>query len=387
MSHHRRIQSLVLGSLGFGLGCRPSTHTEPPVVIDTNATVAASQSPTSPPSAVGSLDGDASIATSAPHASASGSSPTFASSAPFATPPTGAPPIIDSDPPGIGSARANVPGPKETYEQCETRMMRELQRGKGPHVRCAPTSQAEMQQGAAACRCQVIHMRGRPLVVEGRARVAALGDAAEARRWATVDGASLELDGETRARLGSELAAAALEEHASIAAFARTICELMALGAPAWLVERTSAALADEIRHATDTASWARRLGATAVSPGALPAAVAPLRQGDRATTELLVDVFRGGCVGETLAAARALDDAACAPTEELRRFFEGLSADEARHAALAFDTVRWLVAVDPALCDVVARERTSFMLGASESDAALLGSLFAVFDGAGVEA
>ena len=56
----------------------------------------------------------------------------------------------------------------------------------------------------------------------------------------------------------------AVEEHASIAAFARTICQLMALGAPARLLADTQRALGDEIEHATSCLSWVEALGGEA---------------------------------------------------------------------------------------------------------------------------
>ena len=52
------------------------------------------------------------------------------------------------------------------------------------------------------------------------------------------------------AQLAESWTRIALMEHASIAAFARFTLQLMSLGAPAALVERATAAMADEIKHA-----------------------------------------------------------------------------------------------------------------------------------------
>jgi hypothetical protein len=142
---------------------------------------------------------------------------------------------------------------------------------------------------------------------------------------------------------------AALEEHASVAAFARTICELMALGAPSWLLDATQRALGDEVAHARETFAWIERLGGGAWSPGPLIEATAEFR-GDGAAG-LFRDVFRGGAVGETLAAARA-DEAAShdALSDDLRAFYTRIAEDEARHAALAFETLSWVLVTFPEL-------------------------------------
>jgi len=144
----------------------------------------------------------------------------------------------------------------------------------------------------------------------------------------------------------------AFEEHASIAAFARTICELLALGAPPALLRRTNEALADEIAHAEASFAWLAALSVS-LEPGDLPEATAPFHRGG----ELVRDVFRGGCVGETLAAHRAAEHAAASRDPALAAFFTRISEDEARHAALAFDTVKWLVAREPTLVPVLVGE------------------------------
>jgi hypothetical protein len=152
-----------------------------------------------------------------------------------------------------------------------------------------------------------------------------------------------------------ELLDAAHEEHASIAAFARTIAELMALGAPLWLIRETQDALADEIRHTEVSLSLVSRLTGQTHVIAPLPAATAPLA---RSTEEFFRDVFRGGAVGETLAAARAATQKETATDDELRAFYEMIVVDESRHAALAFKTLRWLMAREPDLARVFAEEQ-----------------------------
>jgi len=261
-----RVRTLILAHLGLALGCKKTETavaeeaSAPPVV-----TTAATATATASASAVASAD---------PPPSASGSTkvPTIAIA-------------ITSKPP---------PGRCRTQSDCT------------PGQSCSPSGDPKE---LGHCRSMII--RGRPLVVHGKAHLAH-GDAGDA----------------------------ALEEHASIAAFARTICELMALGAPLWLLAETQAALGDEIRHAE--MSIARSGGAF----GALPAATAPIA---RDVASLFRDVFRGGAIGE----ARAAMLAERQWLETGDPFHETIAIDEARHAALAFKTLRWLLDTHPELAAV----------------------------------
>ncbi len=179
-----------------------------------------------------------------------------------------------------------------------------------------------------------------------------------------------------------ELMRAAREEHASIAAFARTVTELMALGAPLSLLQKTQAALADEIRHTEMTLDLIA--AATGERPvlGRLSAAVAPLRSGDDAAAELLVDVLRGGVIGETLAAAHAETQQKVATDNALRAFYGKIMEDEARHAALALETAQWLLRENPALTSVLTEETRALASGGSFEARMLVTPLFAVLVG-----
>lgn len=195
------------------------------------------------------------------------------------------------------------------------------------------------------------------------------------------------LEPEARARYTEHFTKASLEEHASVAAFARTICELMALGAPSSLLKKTQAALADEIAHAEACFAWLAALEGKARSAGPLEAAVAPLRSGPELAANLLRDVFVGGCLGQTLAACRAAEHAMAADApQSLRLFFDQVANDEARHAALAFETVRWLLSLDVRtdkedmpLHRIVKLEIARFRRRATPSDRASLEPLFDV--------
>jgi hypothetical protein len=195
------------------------------------------------------------------------------------------------------------------------------------------------------------HMCGRALYVDA---VPALASNAASGGWSPSVSVDLGLDG--RSNMGVDAWARripeiAFEEHASIAAFARTIAELLALGAPHALVAETAAALTDEIEHARLAFELANQAGA-AVDPGPFPGAVAPLTGRVDLREALLDDVVRGGCVGETLAVLEALAWRerlrGGAAAERTRAFLDRVVEDETRHAALAFKTAAWLIQSAP---------------------------------------
>lgn len=190
---------------------------------------------------------------------------------------------------------------------------------------------------------------GRPVLVDG-APVVARGVAAEA--WAR----SAEVpSSDATPELAARFRRIAFDEHASIAAFARSVAMLSALGAPASLLASTSRALSDEVEHAREAFALAARFGGAPEGPGAFPEAVAPFGPSDAIAESLLFDVIVGGCVGETLAVAEAEAWLASAPPEA-RPFLERVIVDEARHAALAFATARWLLERDPSLAATAER-------------------------------
>lgn len=166
-------------------------------------------------------------------------------------------------------------------------------------------------------------IEGRPLIVDGLPRTA------------TSLGGDRHLD----PKLIEALTSAALNEHASIATFARTLCELMALGAPHELLVETQRALGDEVRHAEMTFEQIERLGGGVRRAGPLPEATAPLR---RSVAEFREDV-RQGAAGEEESVRAAHERAAATNDPELRAFYLVIAEDEARHAALAHKTIRWL--------------------------------------------
>ncbi|HEY8375034.1 MAG TPA: ferritin-like domain-containing protein, partial [Nannocystis sp.] len=179
---------------------------------------------------------------------------------------------------------------------------------------------------------------GRPLLVDGAARTAptvARGD------WLTELDLPRDLPPEIRAALADHWAAVAALEHASVASFAAFTLDLMTLAAPPELLVEAQRAALDEIEHARLAWSLASLWAGRALGPGALSLDGLPK---EHVLRDIVVALVREGCVGETLGAAEAQFCAELAhPT--LAPWLATLAHDEARHAALAWRTLRWLLA------------------------------------------
>ncbi len=193
---------------------------------------------------------------------------------------------------------------------------------------------------------------GRPLLVEGHARVAtrvASGDWCGAE---CVVGA--RLDDVTRAALAAAWRTDAFFEHASIASFARFTLDLLALGAPPELLADAQRAAADEVEHARLCFSLAAALDVRRDGPGSINLI------GVGATTSLADAVGRAveeGCVGETYAAMLARAQLEEATDSHARAALERIASDETAHAELAWRFVAWGVRVGGAPVRVAADE------------------------------
>jgi len=160
--------------------------------------------------------------------------------------------------------------------------------------------------------------------------------------WSDVLPPANDLDDATRAALARAWLDDALQEHASIAAFARFSMMMMSVSAPADLVADSQRASLDEVRHARACFSLARRYGAEASGPGDLRVddSMAPM-----SLAELAALTAEEGCVGETLGALLADEQAARATDPVAASILERIARDEARHAELAWKFVAWAVA------------------------------------------
>jgi len=190
---------------------------------------------------------------------------------------------------------------------------------------------------------------GRPLRVGGRPRLAPTrGDPGWSGRDPLPDVTALTPG--ARARCAARWTRDAREEHASIAAFARLSLDLLALGAPADLVERAQRAGLDEVRHARLSFALASAYEASPVGPAPWPeAAVSGPPEGitdtlRRVALESLVD----GAYGEGLASLRARDERSDDPA--VSSLLALIARDEAEHAALGWDVLSLCLERAPSL-------------------------------------
>jgi hypothetical protein len=199
--------------------------------------------------------------------------------------------------------------------------------------------------------CTARPVCGRPFLVGAEARTAS---AAAGHGW---DSSKLDrivtLTLAERAAVAAHYRAAALMEHASIAAFARFTLELVALGAPAELVSASVSAMSDETAHTRLCTELANRYSETAFSPGALDVTDA-LSQPD-----LLAVVDRAvieGIFGETSSALEAAWARDAAEDEAVRHALTTIAEDESRHAALAVRFIAWAAKHDERVLPLVER-------------------------------
>jgi hypothetical protein len=182
---------------------------------------------------------------------------------------------------------------------------------------------------------------GRPFVVDGEARVAAMStrtDWCDALSPRDLD----SLDSRTRARLADYWAEIGQFEHASIASFARFAMQLLQLGAPPQLLLDTHAAMADEVRHAQRAFGLASAYRGEAVGPGPIDVQAAMPSAAD--VYEIVESLIVEACVGETLSALEAVEVATHVEDPAIAAVLERIGQDELRHAALGWRSLRWLL-------------------------------------------
>lgn len=218
----------------------------------------------------------------------------------------------------------------------------------GEEIGCGPFTTE-----AGAC-CYVVWGGcpvGRPWIVDGQARRAARSSSGD---W--VDAIELELaslDPDTRAALADAWASEGLGEHASVAAFNRFTLQLLALGAPAALIEASIRAGRDEVRHARAAFALASAYAGAPVGPGPLD-----IRGGldepfdlDAIASSLAAE----GCVAETvsLILLTAARDRARHPA--VRAILAAIVEEEEAHVLLAWEALAWMCRRGARISSVVA--------------------------------
>lgn len=233
-------------------------------------------------------------------------------------------------------------GPIDEYMECGTLP---------PWPPPPPVCQTSAECGGGTCtngQCVQQVICGRPFLVDGTERRAT---AILEGSW--VDGVvlgpgaeSLVLPEAARRALVDHWTEVALMEHASVAAFARFVLDLLSLGAPPTLIAEANAALADETAHARLCFTLATRYAGAPMGPGPLSmegvASAAP-RSG------ILRTAFLEACVGETCAALEAAEAAEHARDPQVVEALRRIAADEQRHAELGWRFLRWALATLPA--------------------------------------
>lgn len=185
---------------------------------------------------------------------------------------------------------------------------------------------------------------GRPLRVEGVARTAPV---AAGSAWLAHQAPVIPADDEDRRTLARHWSLIGALEHASIGSFARFSLELMALGAPPDLLIAAQQALADEVEHARLAFGLASAYAGRALGPGPLDLSGVELLSDPE---QILTGLIEDACVNETLAAAEARFAAEGCADPVVRRALLQIASDEARHAALGWRTLRWLLTTRPEL-------------------------------------
>ncbi len=193
---------------------------------------------------------------------------------------------------------------------------------------------------------------GRPFLVEGQARTAAVCAGNRWRQAAAVVGTA-GLSDSLRATISDYFVRVGLMEHASIAAFARFSLQLLSLGAPPELIDASAQAMRDETRHAKLAFELASRFGGKQCDPGRLDLDCA---LNETELRDVAVATVLEGCIGETVAAMEAEWASEAAQDPELRRVLTIIGQDERRHAELAWRFVAWALAQDQSLSKVLLR-------------------------------
>lgn len=206
------------------------------------------------------------------------------------------------------------------------------------------TDKARADGDAEACCYQWVIPcpGGRPLLdAQGQPQLAALRSAGPDDDWTelgSIDALRFERSPVFSERLARAWREDARMEHASVASFARVTLELMALGAPAELVEGAQRAGLDEVRHARQCLAIARAYDGRDVRPGPLPLPEPEPIDLVSVARRALVE----GGVAETGASLMAERAAAGCRVPAIAACLRRIADDEADHAALAWRTVAW---------------------------------------------
>ncbi|MBX2801299.1 MAG: hypothetical protein KTR31_26715 [Myxococcales bacterium] len=195
---------------------------------------------------------------------------------------------------------------------------------------------------------------GRPFRVQGESRQSTVAARGAVDR-------SIQCSEDLRGAVVESWLGSAVEEHASVAAFARFTLELMQLGAPASMVRDATRAQLDEVHHTQLALDVASRVSGASYDTTPLPMEGALDGRDLRSVT---LDVVREGCINETVSALLAMEARDAAVHAPICSALATVADDEARHAELAWRFVRWALERDPTLRSEVLQILESFDVG-----------------------
>jgi hypothetical protein len=142
----------------------------------------------------------------------------------------------------------------------------------------------------------------------------------------------------------------ARDECSSVLAFMQLALELLDEGAPLPLVARAVRCAEQELSHTWAAAALASRFGRAPMVPRSPAPRFRPPLPRRQQLARLAHEGWVDGCLNEGLAALVAAEEARDATDAEEARVSAKIARDEAEHAALAFDVIRWVLSQDRAL-------------------------------------
>lgn len=152
-------------------------------------------------------------------------------------------------------------------------------------------------------------------------------------------------------------AARTRDECSSILAFLQLALELLDEDSPLELVARAVRSAEQELSHTWAAAALASRYGRAPVAPRSPAPRFRPRLPRRQQLARLASEGWVDGCLNEGLAALVAAEEARDATDPDEARISARIARDEAEHAALAFDVVRWVHDQDRSLARSLAEE------------------------------
>lgn len=178
---------------------------------------------------------------------------------------------------------------------------------------------------------------GRPFTVRGEARVAA---ADHDTQWCDADSPTPTAPAHLSDTLAQAWRYDALHEHAAVASFSRFALQLLAMAAPARLVEGALRAALDEREHAGLFFALAQHYGGQAWGPG--PLCIEAALQSADDPVHVVTSTIQEGCIAETISAMQLQQALENAEDPALRAALARVLAQEQQHVELAWSFVAW---------------------------------------------